>query len=91
MMSHHPLTIRSTIVGGVSLENDYSVFRGNALIGRIRLNEVRWDWVINPPSDSESWATGQEKSLDRAKMAITNAWIGYYKTLLSEPPKGLRQ
>jgi hypothetical protein len=37
-MSHHLLTFRPAIVGGVSLENDYSVFRGNALIGRIRLN-----------------------------------------------------
>jgi hypothetical protein len=47
--------------------------------------------VINPPSDIQGWATGQEKSLDRAKIAITNAWISYYKTLLSEPPKGFRQ
>ena len=90
-MSHHLLTVRPTIVGGVSLENDHSVFRGTALIGRIRLNNVSWDWVLNPPSDIQSWATGQEKSLDRAKIAITNAWIGYYKTLLSEPSKGLRQ
>jgi hypothetical protein len=37
-MSHHLLTFRPAIVGGVSLDNDYSVFRGNALIGRIRLN-----------------------------------------------------
>jgi hypothetical protein len=90
-MSHHLLTFRPTIVGGVSLENDYSVFRGNALIGRIRLNDVSWNWVINPPSDIQSWATGQEKSLDRAKIAIANAWISYCKTLLSEPPKGFRQ
>jgi hypothetical protein len=90
-MSHHLLTFRPTIVGGVSLENDYSVFGGSALIGRIRLNDISWDWVINPPSDIQSWATGQEKSLDRAKIAITNAWISYNKTLLSEPPKGFRQ
>jgi hypothetical protein len=90
-MSHHPLTFRPTIVGGASVENDYSVFRGNALIGRISLNNVSWDWVVNPPSDIQSCATGQEKSLDRAKAAITLAWISYYKTLFSEPPKGLRQ
>jgi hypothetical protein len=90
-MSHHPIAFRSTIVGGVSLENDYSVFRGNAMIGRIRLSEFSWDWVIHPPSDIQSWATGQEKSLDRAKVAITHAWISYCKALLSQPSKGPRQ
>jgi hypothetical protein len=90
-MSHHPLTFRPTIIGGASIENDYSVFRGNALIGRISLNSASWDWVINPPSDVKSYATGQEKSLERAKVAITHAWISYYKALLSEPAKGFRQ
>jgi hypothetical protein len=90
-MSHHPLTFRPTIIGGASIENDYSVFRGNALIGRISLNDVSWDWILNPPSDIPSWATGREKSLDRAKVAITREWISYCNTLLSGPAKGFRQ
>jgi hypothetical protein len=90
-MPHHPLEFRPTIISGASIENDYSVFRGKALIGRICLNDGRWDWAINPPDDIQSCATGQEKSLDRAKVAITHAWLSYYKALLSEPSKGLRQ
>jgi hypothetical protein len=85
-MPEHRLTFQPTVIAGALLANDYSVFREAVLIGRIRLtNEEGWDWVINPPSDIPSWATGREKSLDRAKTALLNSWIGYHTTLQSMP------
>lgn len=85
------LAFRPTVIINDNVENDYSVFCGNVLIGRIRLNRMSWDWVINPPSDIQSWATGKEKSLNRAEAAVEHAWTVYCSNLLTVPASGFCQ
>jgi hypothetical protein len=81
------LTLRTTIIGGDRLKNDFGVYLEGRSIGRIRGAQERfghnpgWDWKINPPLPIPTWATGQAESLEEAKAKFREAWERFHATL----------
>ncbi len=86
-VSLNELTLRRTVIGGDTLDNDYCVIREGRSIGRIREAEERsgfspgWSWYINPPLPIPPWGTGTAPSLDKAKEAFKEAWGRFYASL----------
>ncbi len=85
-----PLTLRTTVIGGDRLTNDYCVMHDGRSIGRIREATERfghnpgWDWVINPPLPVPPWGTGSAKTFDEAKATFKKAWERFYAGLTPE-------
>lgn len=56
------------------VENDYVLrYEGHA-IGRIRLAETGWEWLISIPMELPDWARGNAESLDACRRAFASAW-----------------
>lgn len=63
-VSLNELTLRRTVIGGDTLDNDYCVIHEGRRIGRIREATERggfnpgWSWHIDPPLPIPPWGTG---------------------------------
>ena len=86
-MDEHELTLRRTVIGGATINNDYCVFRDGRSIGRIREVTERagfnpgWTWAVGVPLPIPTWANGFAPSLDEAKAAFKEAWARFYAGL----------
>ena len=84
------LIIRLTIIGGIRLKDDFTVFYDERRVGRIRLAPGRvgqpwsYEWAINPPLPIPSWCAGSDCDLGRAKAAFREAWGRFYASLTPE-------
>ena len=74
------LTLRSTVIAGHRLEDDYEVRWEGHEIGRIRLateqshKGIIWNWHINPPMPIPSWCNSSADCLEEAKEQFKAAW-----------------
>lgn len=78
------LAMRPTVVGGELLANDYSIYSGSQLVGRIRdLRDYGWEWALALSTPELSSASGTEKTFERAKNALVANWISLHSALRS--------
>lgn len=86
----HNLSMRLTVIGGETAEGDYSVFREERIVGRIRATEDHvhntqvWSWSITVPLPLAAWCHGSAESLEAAKWAFRSAWDRFYSDLTSD-------
>lgn len=86
-MPGHDLTLRRTVIAGDRLENNYTVWREERPIGRIKFAEVKtaqepgWSWMINVPLPIPTWGSGSSDTLEGAMAGFRGAWERFYDRL----------
>lgn len=81
------LSLRKTVIGGETLEDDYVVWRDGREIGRLRrsfhhVEKVpEWVWHITVPLPMAAWTHGSADSFEAAKGAFREAWERFYAGL----------
>jgi hypothetical protein len=80
------LMLRKTVIGGETLEDDYTVHFDGLQIGRIfrkigvGAQEV-WSWNVQPIVKPAPGMFGTEDTLDAAKAAFKASWDAFWPTL----------
>jgi hypothetical protein len=81
-----PLTLRRTVIAGQYLNDDFCVYDGGLVVGRILLHRStpqgpQWAWHVNLAVPIPTGCNGRASTLEEAKAAFRGAWERLKPTL----------
>ena len=84
------LVLRLAVIGGETKPDDYSVWCGPDLVGRIKARTGHppgtdgWDWHVNPPFPIPPDCTGTARNREEAMAKFKSAWLRFRPSIDDE-------